>query len=88
VGLLAGAALLLGTDARTVADVSGVGAEARAALVDGAGLAGRALRATLAHEAVDDDAVVAAGFSPGDVSRIWMRSLQQSLELVHQILGR
>jgi c-di-GMP-related signal transduction protein len=88
VGLLAGAARLLGTDASTVADVSGIGDEARAALVAGEGPSGRALRAVLAHEAADDEGVVAAGYQPGEVSRIYMESLQESLVTVHQLLGR
>jgi c-di-GMP phosphodiesterase len=88
VGLLAGAAQLLGTDPGLVAEASGVGAEACAALVSGEGPAGRALRAAHGHEREDDDAVTDAGFAPAEVSQIWMRALQQSLELVHQILGR
>jgi len=88
VGLLAGAADLLGTDLANVAEVSGVGEEARAALVDGAGAAGRALRAIMAHEREDTAALTALGFTPGEVSRVYMESLQESLALVHQILGR
>lgn len=88
VGLLAGAAHLLGTDPGTVAEVSGVGAEARAALVDGEGPAGRVLTAVVAHERQDDAGVTAAGFDPGEVSAVYMHALQDSLELVHQILGR
>ena len=88
VGLLSGAAHLLGTDVANVAEVSGVGEEARAALVDGAGVAGRALRAVIAHEREDTATLVALGFAPGEVSRVYMASLQESLQLVHQILGR
>jgi EAL and modified HD-GYP domain-containing signal transduction protein len=88
VGLLAGAAHLLGTDVATVADVSGVGEEARAALVDGEGPAGHALRAVLAHERDDDEGVTAFGYAPGEVSRLYMQALDESLQLVHQILGR
>ncbi|HEY6798010.1 MAG TPA: hypothetical protein VI248_25320, partial [Kineosporiaceae bacterium] len=88
VGLLAGAARLLGTDVATVADACGLGHAGRAALVDGAGSAGRALRATVAHERQDDDAVVLAGFTPGLVSTVWMQSLRRSLEVVQQVLGR
>jgi len=87
VGLLAGAAHLLGSDARTVADATGVGDEARAALVDGEGPAGRALRAVLAHELDDDEGVESAGFATGEVSRIAIEALRDSLQLVRQILG-
>jgi EAL and modified HD-GYP domain-containing signal transduction protein len=88
IGLLSGAARLLGTDDGSVAEVSGVGPDARAALLNGDGPAGRALRAVLAHEAEDDDAVVAAGFTSADVSRIYLDALHESLQLVHEFLGR
>jgi EAL and modified HD-GYP domain-containing signal transduction protein len=88
VGLLSGAADLLGSDPETVATGSGVGAEARAALVDGAGEAGRALRAVLAHEHDDADAVTASGLDPFDVSRAYLESLGESLQLVHDLVER
>jgi EAL and modified HD-GYP domain-containing signal transduction protein len=88
IGLLSGAAQLLSTDAATVAEVAGVGPDARAALLGGEGVAGRALRAVLAHEGEDDDGVAAAGFTSADVSRIYLEALHESLQLVHEFLGR
>jgi c-di-GMP phosphodiesterase len=88
VGLLAGAAHLLGTDAASVAEVSGVGDGARSALIEGTGPAGRALRAVLAHEQEDAATMTSLGYSPGQVSSIYLQALQESLSLVHDILGR
>ncbi len=88
VGLLSGAADLLGATPDTVATGSGVGAQARAALLDGDGEAGRALVAVLAHERDDADGVTRTGLVPFDVSRAYLESLSESLQLVHDLLGR
>jgi EAL and modified HD-GYP domain-containing signal transduction protein len=87
VGLLSGCADLLGAELSVVADGSGVGPQARDALVDGVGDAGRALRAVLAHERDDVVAVQAAGLLPFDVSRAYLESLSESLQLVHDLMG-
>jgi c-di-GMP phosphodiesterase len=87
VGLLSGAAELLGVDASMVADASGVGPEARSALLDGAGPAGRVLLAVLAHERDDAEAITAAGLVPFDVSRAYLEALSESLQLVHDLTG-
>ena len=87
VGLLSGAADLLGCDLSTVADASGVGPEARAALIDGAGPAGRVLLAVLAHEQDDPEAIIATGQVPFDVSRAYLESLSESLQVVHDLTG-
>ena len=86
VGLLSGAADLLGSEPADVADGSGVGAEARSALLDGDGEAGRALKAVLAHEQDDVDGIVATGLVPFDVSRAYLESLSESLQLVHDLM--
>lgn len=88
VGLLSGAARLLSTDPESVADASGIGPDARVALVEGEGAAGRALRAVLAHEREDEAGVAAAGFSVGETSRVYLDALHESLQLVHVFLGR
>lgn len=88
VGLLSGAADLLGADLQAIADGSGVGPDARHALIDGEGDAGRALRAVLAHERDDADAVTQAGLVPFEVSRAYLESLSESLQLVHDLLGK
>jgi c-di-GMP phosphodiesterase len=82
VGLLSGAAQMLGVEPDAVAEGAGLSAPARQALVDGAGPAGRALRAVLAHERDDDEAVTGLGLSPFDVSRAYLESLAESLKLV------
>ena len=86
VGLLSGAADLLGVDPEQVADGAGVGVEARAALLSGEGSAGRALTAVLAHEADDAEAITATGLLPFDVSRTYLEALSESLELVHDLV--
>ncbi len=88
IGLLSGCADLLGAELSVVADGSGVGPQARHALVDGEGAAGRALLAVLAHERDDAAAVTEAGLVPFDVSRAYLESLSESLQLVHDLLGK
>ncbi|MDQ1289690.1 MAG: hypothetical protein QG622_3256 [Actinomycetota bacterium] len=88
VGLLSGAARLLGTDEMTVADAAGIGQDARAALVEGDGVVGHALKAIIAHEAEDEETVISEGFDNTVVSRAYLDSLQESLQLVHDFLGR
>lgn len=87
IGLLSGAAQLLGVEPDAIADGSGVGAEARDALLDGSGLAGRALMAVLAHERDDDEGIASTGLLPFDVSRAYLESLSESLKLVHDLNG-
>ncbi len=87
IGLLSGAAQLLGVEPDAVADGSGVGAEAREALLEGAGPAGRALVAVLAHEHDDDEGIASTGLLPFDVSRAYLESLSESLKLVHDVNG-
>jgi EAL and modified HD-GYP domain-containing signal transduction protein len=82
IGLLSGAAQLLGVEPESVADGAGVNGEARAALLRGVGEAGRALTAVLAHERDDDDAIAGTGLLPFDVSRAYLESLSESLQLV------
>jgi EAL and modified HD-GYP domain-containing signal transduction protein len=86
VGLLSGAADLLGSAPSEVADRSGVGPEAKSALIEGDGEAGRALKAVLAHEKDDPDGISETGFVPFDVSRAYLESLSESLKLVHDLM--
>jgi EAL and modified HD-GYP domain-containing signal transduction protein len=87
IGLLSGAAEMLGAPVSAVAEGSGVGAEARSALLDGDGEAGRALTAVLAHERDDVDGIARTGLMPFDVSRAYLESLSESLTLVHDLSG-
>jgi len=88
IGLLSGAADLLGSDPATVAEAAGVGQGARAALLDGEGPSGRALRAVLAHERDDPRQITAVGMTPLDISRTYLESLNTALTQVHTLLGR
>jgi EAL and modified HD-GYP domain-containing signal transduction protein len=85
IGLLSGAAQLLGVEPDAIADGAGVGPDARDALLEGAGAAGRALIAVLAHERDDDEGIASTGLLPFDVSRAYLESLSESLKLVHDL---
>jgi c-di-GMP phosphodiesterase len=87
IGLLSGAAMLLGVEPDAIADGAGVGQDARHALLDGEGQAGRALIAVLAHERDDEEGIASTGFLPFDVSRAYLESLSESLKLVHDLNG-
>src|SRR4051812_16600357 len=87
IGLLSGAAELLGAQVDDVADGAGLGAHARSALLEGDGHAGRALVAVLAHERDDVDAVSRTGLEPLDVSHAYLESLRASLQIVHELQG-
>jgi EAL and modified HD-GYP domain-containing signal transduction protein len=86
IGLLSGAAALLGTEPIEVAEHAGVGTEVMAALVDRKGPAGTALSAVLAQEKEDWQAIAETGLEPGEVSRIYLQSVSESLKLVHEFL--
>ncbi len=85
IGLLSGAAELLGVLPEAVADGAGVSMEARGALLDGQGGAGRALIAVLAHERDDDEGIASTGLLPFDVSRAYLESLSEALKLVTEL---
>jgi c-di-GMP phosphodiesterase len=85
IGLLSGAAELLGAEPATVADGAGVSAAARGALLSGDGEAGKALLAVLAHEKDDDLGIAATGLLPFDVSRAYLEALSESLKLVTEL---
>jgi EAL and modified HD-GYP domain-containing signal transduction protein len=87
VGLLSGCADLLGSGVAEVADGAGIGPQARAALLEGVGEAGRALSAVLAHERDDVEGIVDVGLLPFDVSRAYLESLSESLTVVHNLTG-
>jgi c-di-GMP phosphodiesterase len=85
VGLLSGAAELLGAQADDVADGARLGTQARSALLHGDGDAGRALVAVLAHERDDLEELARTGLEPLDVSHAYLQSLRDSLQLVHDL---
>jgi len=85
VGLLDGAAQLLGTDVASVADVAGIGEHARLALVDHSGPVGQVLAAVRAQEQ-DDAATLALGeLDAATVSREYLAALAEALDLVHEL---
>lgn len=87
VGLLSGAAELLGAPPQAIAEAAGVTHQVRDALVSGLGGAGTALHAVLAHEMDDDSGVTASGLAPYDVSHAYLEALSESLRLVEEITG-
>jgi EAL and modified HD-GYP domain-containing signal transduction protein len=87
VGLLSGAAQMLGSDPADIAEGAGIGYQTRLALLEEEGEAGRALSAVLAHERDDALGVQEAGFMPFDVSRVYLEALSDSLTLVHDLIG-
>jgi c-di-GMP phosphodiesterase len=87
IGLLSGAAELLGIGPHLVAEAAGVTQEVHDALVSGLGATGTALHAVLAHERDDEEGVQASGLSPYDVSHAYLESLSESLRLVEEITG-
>lgn len=87
IGLLSGAAELLGVEPEVIADGAGINAEARRALLEGDGEAGQALVAVLAHERDDEEGVASTGLLMFDVSRAYLESLSESLKLVTEING-
>ena len=86
IGLLSGAADLLGSTPGEIAEHSGVGPEVLASLVNRVGAAGRALTAVLGVEQEDWAAVVSTGLEPGEVSRVCLTSVSDSLQVVNEFL--
>jgi EAL and modified HD-GYP domain-containing signal transduction protein len=87
IGLLSGAAELLGVEPDVIADEAGINDEARRALLDGEGPAGLALMAVLAHESDDEEGVASTGLLLFDVSRTYLEALSEALKLVTEING-
>jgi c-di-GMP phosphodiesterase len=87
IGLLSGAAELLGVEPEVIAEGAGLNDDARSALMDGSGDAGRALIAVLALERDDDEGVASTGLLLFDVSRAYLESLSESLKLVTELSG-
>lgn len=87
VGLLSGAAELLGAPAELVAESAGVGTAVQEALAGGEGIAGRILAAVRAHELDDEAGVRASGLTTYDVSQIYLSALSDALLLVQEIAG-
>lgn len=79
VGLLSGVSAALKASIESVVERSGVSAEVAAALHGGLGPYGPALQAALAHESDDDEAIVAAGFDPSHVARVYLDAMPEAL---------
>lgn len=75
-GLLSGVSEILGVAAVDTIRTTGVGPEVADALISGEGVAGTALRAVLAHERHNPQAVVANGFTPYEVSRAYLEAVR------------
>ncbi|ROS25798.1 EAL and HDOD domain-containing protein [Cellulomonas sp. PhB150] len=79
VGMLSGLAGALDLSVDSVVERSGVSAELARGLRGGGGFYGGVLDAVLAHEADDTAAVVATGFDPVDVARIYLHVMPEAL---------
>lgn len=85
VGLLSGITAALETSVESVVERSGVSDEVAAALRGEGGPYGAALEAALAHEADDDDAVRATGYSPVEVARVYFDAMPEALSSAAQM---
>ncbi|MFC6449155.1 HDOD domain-containing protein [Cellulomonas gelida] len=79
VGLLSAVSAALKISVESVVDRSGVSPDVAAALQGEGGPYGPALQAALAHEADDDDAILAAGFDPAHVARVYLEAMPEAL---------
>lgn len=79
VGMLSGLAGALDLSVDSVVERSGVSAELARALRGGGGFYGGVLDAALGHEADDTAAVVATGFDPVDVARVYLHVMPEAL---------
>jgi len=79
VGMLSGVAAALDASIESLVERAGVSAGVAAALTTQTGPLGPALRATLAHEADDHDAVTAAGFDAAAVARLYLQTMPEAL---------
>ena len=79
VGLLSAVSAALKISVESVVDRSGVSPDVAAALQGEGGPYGPALLAALAHEADDDDAILAAGFDPAHVARVYLEAMPEAL---------
>lgn len=85
VGLLSGVTAALDMSVESVVERSGVSDDVAAALQGDGGPYGPALEAALAHEADDDEAVRAAGFSPAEVARVYFDAMPEALSSAAQM---
>jgi len=79
VGMLSAVAGALDLSIASVVERSGVSAELARGLRGEGGFYGSVLDAALAHEADDTAAVVAAGFEPADVARVYLHAMPEAL---------
>ncbi|WP_337061967.1 EAL and HDOD domain-containing protein [Kineococcus sp. G2] len=86
VGLLSGVATFLGLPEDELVETTGVARSVRAALLEGRGTAGRALRAVLSYEADDPQRIGEAGHAVYDVSRAYLAGLSAAMRAVETVL--
>ncbi|MGJ7442538.1 EAL and HDOD domain-containing protein [Aquipuribacter sp. MA13-6] len=79
-GLLSAVAEVLGADPAHTVRSSGVDPSIADAVLRGEGPVGATLRAVVGHERANPTAVVANGFVPFDVSRVYLEALRDALE--------
>lgn len=75
-GLLSGVSEILGVSSEDTVRTTGIGQQVAAALLCGEGAAGTALRAVLAHERQNPQAVLSNGFTPYQVSLAYLDAVR------------
>jgi len=75
-GLLSGVTEILGVSTEDTIRTTGIGPEVADALLSGGGTVGTALRAVMAHERHNPQAVVANGFTPYQVSLAYLEAVR------------
>ena len=78
-GLLSAVAEVLGSDPEETLRSSGVDQSIAGAVLRGEGDVGMALRAVVGHERANPAVVVANGFTPFEVSRVYLEALREAL---------
>ena len=78
-GLLSAVSEVLGTDPEETLRTSGVAPSIAEAVLHGVGDVGQALRAVVGHERANPAVVVANGFTPFEVSHVYLDALRESL---------
>ncbi|WP_432488434.1 EAL and HDOD domain-containing protein [Kineococcus sp. SYSU DK018] len=86
VGLLSGVATVLGLAEDELVETTGVALSVRAALLEGRGDVGRALRAVLSYEDDDPERLGEAGHAVYEVSRAYLAGLSTAMTTVDAVL--
>jgi len=86
-GLLSAVSEVLGTDPEKTLRSSGVDSSVAAAVLHGEGGVGQALRAVVGHERANPAVVVANGFTPFEVSHVYLDALREAFRTTASLVG-